>query len=416
MRDGPATAAGQAARVGVGFRVGLAASSFGVLAALLTPAQILLPLQAAELGGASKAGTLALVSSFGGLAGIVAAPLVGMVSDRTRSRYGRRRTWVLASAAAGALGLAGLAAATSVPALILAFGVLQIGIGGVIASSLALVSDQVPRRQRGEVSAVFGVAGALSPVFGAWVFSLLGGDVPRAYLVLGVLMLGGGLLLLVTVREPSSSSDAVRPWDWQEWLACLRLSPRRDPDLGWMWLTRFLVFLGLALSLGFGLYWVQEVLGPGAGPAEVAEYIAVSTTVYALVAVVSGIVAGVVSDRLMRRKAFVVGAGLVLSVCSVANLAWPTWTGILVVAAVTGLAFGVYSTMDLAVAADVLPRAGERARDLGVLQSANTFPSLAGPALGAVMLSGAGFTGLYAAAALCMAGAAFTVTRITAIR
>ncbi|MFI6390168.1 MFS transporter [Nonomuraea sp. NPDC050540] len=403
-------------RVGVGFRLGFGAVAFGMLAALLTPAQILLPLQAAELSGEAKAGTLALVSSIGGVVGVVAAPLVGMASDRTRSRYGRRRGWALAGAVTGALGLTGLAAATSVPALMLAFAVLQIGIAGVIAGALALVADQVPQSQRGEISGVAGVAGALSPVFGAWAFSLLGGDVRATYLVLATLMLGGGALLLATVREPSSRAEAAKPWDWQEWVGCFRLNPRRDPDLGWMWLTRFLVFLGMALSLGFVLYWVQGVLGPGTGPAELAESMAVVTSVYALVAVISGVIAGIVSDRLMRRKAFVVAAGLVLSLCSVANLAWPTWTGVLIVSAIAGLAFGVYSTMDLAVAADVLPRADQRARDLGVLQSANTLPSLAGPALGAVMLSGAGFTGLYAAAALCMAGAAFTVTRITAIR
>ncbi|MEJ3654405.1 MFS transporter [Actinomycetes bacterium KLBMP 9759] len=407
-----------AERVGARFRIGFVVVSLGTMTALLTPLQFLLPLQSSLLSGEGRATTLAVVSTIGGFAAIVTTPLVGMASDRTRSRWGRRRPWAAASALIAAAGLAVSGAAAGIGTLVLGFSLLQIGIAGLVASSLAMVADQVPTAKRGTVTGLVGIAAALGPVLGSWMVSAAGGAVLESYLAIAVLLVGTTLVMTVLIEEPSTRRGAVPAWDWREWTGCMWVDPRRHPDVGWAWVTRFLVFLGTALSLGFVLYWAQEVLGVGDGDAaELATRMAEMTTYYAAAMVIASVLAGVLSDRLGFRKAFIVYAALALAALSVVNLVWATWTGILVTGVLAGTAFGIYSTIDLAVATDVLPDDSDRARVLGVLQGANSFPSLAGPALGAVILNvGGGFTGLFIASAVFLAAAAFTVTRIRVIR
>lgn len=402
-------------RVGTHFHVGFGVVMFGQLTALLVPLQTLVPLQVSVFAGESKAGAFAAVSTAGAVVGIIAAPLVGMASDRTRTRWGRRRPWLVISGIVSALGLVALGAARDFGLLVVAFALLHAGLGGLVAAVMAMVADQVPTAQRGEMSGVVGIASAIGPVSGAWLFSLVAGDLIVTYSLLAAVMIVGTGVAVAIIKEPSSRSMTVRAARWRGWRSGLSLDPRGRPDLGWAWATRFLVFLGMALSMGFIVYWVQDVLAlADTDTAAVADRMAVPTSAYAVAMIASTLLAGIWSDRLGRRKVFVVWAALVLAASTISSVIWPSWTGIVILSAVTGLAFGVYSTIDLAIAADVLPETTGRARDLGVLQSAITFPSLAGPLLGAVILA-SGFVALFVSAAVCMAGAAYTVTRIRAV-
>jgi len=80
---------------------------------------------------------------------------------------------------------------------------------------------------------------------------------------------------------------------------------------------------------------------------------------------------------------------------------WPTWTGALVAAAVLGLGFGVYLSVDQALITQVLPAARDRAKDLGVINIANSAPQVLGPALAAPIVAYlGGYSTLYVAVAV----------------
>ena len=51
---------------------------------------VLLPLQVTGLDPANKVASLALVTTIGAFAAMIAQPVAGAISDRTRSRFGRR--------------------------------------------------------------------------------------------------------------------------------------------------------------------------------------------------------------------------------------------------------------------------------------------------------------------------------------
>lgn len=67
--------------------------------------QILLPSQVAAIDPDGRIGSYGLLATAGALIAAVANPLFGSMSDRTRSRFGRRTPWIVSSASIALLGL-----------------------------------------------------------------------------------------------------------------------------------------------------------------------------------------------------------------------------------------------------------------------------------------------------------------------
>jgi MFS family permease len=86
---------------------------------------ILLPLQIEELDPANKAANLALVATVGAFAAMLAQPLAGALSDRTRSRFGPRGPWIVGSAFAEKVGAGYLVFAGTAAVLLTLFVVLN---------------------------------------------------------------------------------------------------------------------------------------------------------------------------------------------------------------------------------------------------------------------------------------------------
>ena len=105
--------------------------------------------------------------------------------------------------------------------------------------------------------------------------------------------------------------------------------------------------------------------------------------------------------------------GLALFAVAVAS----DFDGFLVGMAVSGLGFGVYMAVDLALLADVLP-GGDNAKDLGVLNIAGALPFTVAPALAPVILTvgGGSYGVLYAVAGLCAVVGAFAILPVRGAR
>ena len=91
--------------------------------------------------------------------------------------------------------------------------------------------------------------------------------------------------------------------------------------------------------------------------------------------------------------------GLALFAIAIAS----SFNGFLVGMAISGLGFGMYMAVDLALVADVLPDKDNVAKDLGVFNIAAALPSSIAPAIApAILAIGSGSYGvLYAVAGVC---------------
>jgi MFS family permease len=399
-------------RVGVRFTASLSLAVLGLWAGFFAPLQVLLPQQVAAIDPTGKIAGLAIVTASGAAVALVANPLAGALSDRTRSRWGKRGPWVVGSAVPAAVALALLGGRTSLVGMTVCWCVVQLCLNTELAALIAVVADQVPVRQRGTVSGLVGLAQPLGVVVGVAVVSRVVTSIAVGYDIVACVVLVTAAGFVVGVREPSSAGVRV---SWSGWLAGFWVSPRRHPDFAFAWLSRLLVNLSQALGIGYQIYFLQDVVRLPASQA--AQAVALLVVVYTGGLLLTVVVAGWLSDRMRRRRVFVVGAAVVIAAGTALIAAWPSWTAVLIAASVQGVGFGVYVAVDVALITQVLPETTSRGKDLGVLNVANALPQLIGPTVAATLITHVGgYRGLFAGAAVFTLLGGLLVTRIRSVR
>ncbi|HZE37270.1 MAG TPA: MFS transporter [Stackebrandtia sp.] len=401
--DRPVALAEPRDKVGPVWIGGITAAVLGVYMSFYTPIQVLLPLQLAHIDPSTKVATFGWVSGAGALVSVFANPIAGALSDRTTGRLGRRHPWTLGGLILGAIALAFLGVQTTVLGVAIGWCVAQAALNGAYASLNAAVPDHVPVRQRAMVSGWMGFPQALGLVMGAAIVTMLVTGMASGYLAIGIMTVALGLPFVLTTPDPPLPRSAAPAVSWRKILAGLWISPRRHPDFAWAWITRFLIMLGNATGTLYLLFFLQDAvrydrLFPGHTSD---EGVLILTVIYTLGVVATSVAGGILSDRIGRRRSLVTVSAVVMAVAALLLTFWHTWPMSMVAAGVMGAGFGVYLAVDQALITEVLPAATDRAKDLGVINIANSAPQVLGPALAAPIVAGlGGYTGLYALTAV----------------
>ena len=376
----------------------------GLFSAWFGPIQVLLGLQASQVAPGHKEATLSLVTGLGALVSTLGNPVFGALSDRTTSRFGRRLPWIAGGLALGAVGLVVLASARGVAGMVVGWCLVQAFLNATFAALNASIADQVPVERRGLVSGLIGVAQTAGLVAGAGLAAAVG-STRTGYLVLAVLVVALGLPHVLGARDLRLPDGAPRP-TLRHVMAGFVPPLRRYPDFGWAWLTRFLVNLGNSTGTLYLLYYLMDAVGMEADKATTGVFIL--TGIYALTVFGSTVIGGVWSDKVGRRKPFVIAASIVTGLGSLDLALTQNWVGAVVGAVILGIGFGAFTSVDFALVTQVLPSSGDAARDLGIINIASAGAQVLAPVLAAPVVTHlGGYTTLYVmAAVVCLLGAA----------
>jgi predicted MFS family arabinose efflux permease len=226
-------------------------------------------------------------------------------------------------------------------------------------------------------------------------------------------------LFVVFLHDPVLPREAVRSLNIRSFLTSFWIDPRAYPDFGWTWLTRFLVYLSFNLTFSYQLYYIQDALPykqlfPGQSASHVVATLQIITTGVALFAAVSS---GILSDRLQRRKVFVMAASMLIAL---SLLSLPFFRSRLIIellAAFLGLGLGGFYAVDTALATQVITSTSVRGKEMSVLNMANALPTVLAPMLGAILLTTMhSFTLFYILAAILAALGAVLVQSIKGVR
>ncbi|MCX5560691.1 MFS transporter [Streptomyces sp. NBC_00038] len=374
----------------------LALAQFGAYLAVLTPVMVTLALRVSQIvPEADRGAALSQVLSVGALLAMLGNPVFGALSDRTTSRFGRRRPWLIGGMAAGIAGLLVVALGGSVLTLMLGWALAQLGINAALAALTSCVPDLIPPRQQARVSAICGITTSLSMIGGSALAQAFSGSMALAFLVPGVIGLAAVATLAAVMKDRPARAGAFEPYSAKEFLRSFWVDPRRHPDFAWNFAGRFLVYTGAACVTSYQVYFLMDRLGYDDD--QVTGKVLVGTLVMVAATAVGSLLGGQLSDRSGRRKPYVLGASLVMAV-SLAMIASAESFGMYVAALVVfGVGNGLYLSVDMALAAAILPNPDESAKDMGVLNIGNALPQSLVPIVAPGLLAIGGGSGNYGA-------------------
>jgi MFS family permease len=374
---------------------------------------ILLPLQVAALNHHDKAKNLAIVTTIGAFAAMLAQPLAGTISDRTRSRFGARGPWIVGGALCGGLALLGLAAANTLVQITIAWTITQITYNFAQGPLTAVLPDRVPASKRGVFSSVIGTGLMLGALGGQVVATGFAHHIPAGYLTFGGLTLIALTLFVLFNPDRDNREVPRRRFDPRAAVSTFTFNPRKHPDLGWAFLGRLLLYLGYFVVTNYQLYILQDRVGLGGKATAFIPVLGVATL---LGTVASIIVSGPMSDRRGARRPFVYAAGAILAVALVIAWVSPTRIGMIVFALVSGIGFGTFQAVDSALITQVLPAEADFAKDVGVVNIAATLPQVVAPAAAGVVVTALGYASLYPFAIALVLLGALAVAPIKSVR
>lgn len=385
----------------------------GAFVACLPLLAILVPLKAAEI---DPVGAAALLSRTV-LAGAIAASLVniaaGALSDRTRSRFGRRRPWIFGGALGTVAAYFAIWRASSAAELFAAIILFQVAFNLFLPALVALLPDEVPDRSKGRMASLL----ALGPPLGLGAGSLLAGaealTETARYVALSGLFIVLITPLLMLWREALSAEPAGR----NSATAATPASAVSKRNFMRVWTSRLFTQIGIATCQGFILLFVAHAMSQNGGFPDMPPESAVSALfmLSTSVSIIAALIVGAASDRLGGRKLFVAASGMLICAGMTVIALLPIWTAVLFGMAVYGVGVGLYSSAEVALAAELLPSRRDSARDLAVLNLGNTFPQAVAPGLALLFVrpESGGYSALFLAGAAAAAVGGAVALRIS---
>ncbi|MFI2032114.1 MFS transporter [Streptomyces buecherae] len=397
----------------------LVGSLFGAYLALFicysALTSVFLPNQVSDIDPDDKVANLAVVTTLSSVATLLVQPVVGALSDRTHSRLGRRAPWMLLGALLGAVFLAVLPLATSVGVLAVLWVLVQATLNIAQSPLTAVLPDRVPVERRGVASTFVGVATMVGTTVGAVIAAGFAHRAGLGHVTIAAFVLVVVALFVVLNPEPDSRGAARAAWSWRAFARGMWVSPRQHPDFAWAFGARVLLTLGFWILQAFQLYLLRDHVGMDDDTSN--AFVAKLSVVMLVAVVVSAAVTGPWSDRVRRRKPFVAVCSLLMALAMTVPLVAPTESGMYVYAALLGLGFGGYQSLDLALMTEVLPSRDSVGKDLGLLNVATNLPQAIAPALGGLVINQmGGYPVLLGCAATVAALSALAVLPIRSVR
>lgn len=395
-------------------------AQFGVFMAFITPLAISLSIRVNDLAPGHEE-LLGYITGAGALFVMLTAPFMGVWSDRTRTRFGRRRPFMVGGVIVGVISLVVMALAPSV--LLLGFGwvLAQWGWGTALSNLQISTADRLPESQRGKVAGLTGFATQVAPVFGVILTFGVTGSPLLLFLIPGAIGVVLVALFVLLVHEDDSRSLPRTYIGVGGLLRKYLYNPAQYPDFSLNWLGRFLFYSGLTLNTTFTAFFFASRLGVDVG--EVAGIIAALGGVGVLAVTAGALGGGFLSDRLRRRKVFVLLGGALMA-GGMVLMALTTGVATLIAGSlIISMGIGMFSAVDQALLLDVLPeKTTDAGRFMGITGFATSIPQSVAPlAASAILLVGVtgaekNYTLLYLIAAALVLLGGLVILRIRSVR
>ena len=352
--------------------------SFCWMLALQVVAAVLLPQRLADIAPDSKDAIFGVLNSATALASLISNLVVGNLSDRTRSIFGRRTPWIASGGILAGVSLFLIGILPDGVSIGISYCVAMVGLNMMIAPIIASLSDRVPETMRGTMSAFISAGtlfgSALGQIVGAQFITM---QLP-GFIVSGVVMALSGVLAVIFWPKEASSKDMPKmEGSLKDLLASFRPPTKGARDFWLAFAGRSLLLFSYYMILNYQLYILQDFIGQSVEDSAVT--ISTMSLVLMVVSLISALSAGPISDKIGLRKIPVVVASVLLAIGYALPWIMQSPLGMILFSAIGGFGYGMYGSVDQALNVDVLPNEEEAGKDLGILNIATTLGQMVGP-------------------------------------
>ncbi|WP_120493799.1 MFS transporter [Microbacterium phyllosphaerae] len=344
----------------------------------------------------ARATTSSILSSLSVIAIALAAPIIGVLSDRTRSRFGRRAPWIIFGAVTAAIGLLVMPFVPTLALLVVVWILASVCFNGFARAPLeTTLADRIPEEKRGGASSAGSIGNFLGGMVGtiaaSLLFPILGLGTYAVFAVIPLVFFG---MFVILLRDRSSKDLVVRKTGTKTTLRGF-LVPLKSPDFRWVWISRALLMFGYSLSSALSFFMMQSYIQPALSQAEATAILPIMSLAGLPATMIAIAFVGKLSDKIGRRKPFVIAASVLMAASMLVPFVWPSLPALFIQGILTGLAFGIFLPVDQALFVDVLPdRENSAGRDLGMAGVAMNFGQALGPVLAGGIVAATGSYGL----------------------
>jgi MFS family permease len=349
---------------------------------------VLLPAAVEQVAPADKVQLVGVLGILGAALSLVANIVFGALSDLTRSRFGARTPWVVVGSIATAIGLYGLSTASTPTGLILWWGFYMLFLNSIIAPMVAVISDSVPEKYRGTVSAIYGVSLTVGASLSTIIGSRFVGAPSDGLVIFAVATLASGVVFAVLMPNRSNLDQVRAKLTGKQLLHNFAFPRKGARDFYFALGGKFFLQAGLYSITNYQLYILTDYIGLDVGGA--AGLIAISATITLGASILFGFISGPLSDKVGRRKPFVIGAALLIAIGVLFPLFAPFAWGMIVYAVLSGIGNASFTSVDQALNIEVLPDKATAAKDLGLLNMANSGGQILGPVVTSILVASTG--------------------------
>ena len=282
---------------------------------------------------------IGIIMTFDNIFGVIFQPTFGKLSDRCRSKLGKRRPFIVYGAPVSALLFAVIpwvALKSTLPVTMLFIILFVFSMSLWRAPAVALMPALTPPALRSEGNAIINLMGGIGSVIGmvagalvSAIFLLVTGvkvtaeneqqtSFPYVFLLGAVVMVLGMLVVRIFVHEPSSLEDVAAKNQYADEKAAKKaekaarkaekLSKAERKSLIFMLGGLFFLFCGTNAITTFFALFAEEVLGKSTGEATI------MTTIFAVCSAVAAIPAGKMGKKLGRKKTILIGLVVFMAV------------------------------------------------------------------------------------------------------
>ncbi|GAA2078162.1 MFS transporter [Microbacterium hatanonis] len=396
-------------------------ASFGGSIAMMVPLSYGIALRLSELAPGREE-VLGYITGSAQLVFLVLSPMIGIWSDRFRSRLGRRAPFLFLGAAVGLVGLVIIGLAPSIPLIAVGWIIGMLGWSTTGAAVQNIQADKLPENQRGKVSALTGLMTQIAPVLGIGIAYAVSSSTFLVFLVPG--LIGAVLLVLFPLIKPEGSSKNITvdsSVTLRKVVAGYGFNPRKYPDFAWNWLGRFFFFFGLYFNTTFGTFFYAQRLDLPVR--EVAGVVATVGMLGVVAAAGGALLGGFLSDKLKRRRLFVIIAAILFVAGAIFEAFAYSLPQLIVGAVLMQLAIAVFATVNQAMVFAILPNRSEAGRYMAVVAFAQKIPSAVAPLIAPLIITigavGAdkNYTALYlGGAVLALVGGLIILFKVKSVR